>query len=482
MAEALLDDFDFILAFDATDDFEEDINFEGRVETSEEANSTDLEPKRFEQVSFDELVDVCSRLCEENLNIPGESFVAMKVLEAIKTAPQSVSSLLESIRSAFRSFYQVKLKKKQERMIRIERNFLNRESKERADIKKKWDEMISCCKIQPDKHSNTILEHILIHFWTVRGKTSTKPVVIRTTSGGTSDESELMAIRYHGGWAVKRARDLIKASDTLVLKQSTSDNKEVIVDSQKALELIKTIGTDEKIQDQYTFVINNVTPFFVLLHDFTDNFFSVSAINEQSIIDCLKAMSVNKNLRDVWGNMCKEYPIEVQVAVLQRICSMFLKSKQQIAREKLNLKPQKGSVALRQEVKKPKGKKHAVSKQKQAISADETPAIIVKLRENLTQPETVSQCLEEIGQAFDAQKLLENLTGKQLTKLLKAFGKPSFDGKGKSKQISMLLPVIKSSSPLNIPHPDKVYIIKNADGCHLKTLSSFFCNKTFFIF
>ena len=38
----------------------------------------------------------------------------------------------------------------------------------------------------------------------------------------------------------------------------------------------------------------------------------------------------------------EKFPIEVQVAVLQRVPTMFLKSKQSIIREKLDLKPQKG--------------------------------------------------------------------------------------------------------------------------------------------
>ena len=41
----------------------------------------------------------------------------------------------------------------------------------------------------------------------------------------------------------------------------------------------------------------------------------------------------------------------MQVAVLQRVPTMFLKSKQSIIREKLDLKPQKGSLSLRQDLK-----------------------------------------------------------------------------------------------------------------------------------
>ena len=42
---------------------------------------------------------------------------------------------------------------------------------------------------------------------------------------------------------------------------------------------------------------------------------------------------------------------EVQVAVLKRVPTMFFKSKQSIIRENLDLKRQKGSLSLRQDLK-----------------------------------------------------------------------------------------------------------------------------------
>ena len=82
----------------------------------------------------------------------------------------------------------------------------------------------------------------------------------------------------------------------------------------------------------------------VILHDFTENYVTPATLNEQSVIECLKNMSESKTLRNAWKaiSTIKNFSEEVQVAVLERICTMFLKSKQQIIREKLNLKPQKG--------------------------------------------------------------------------------------------------------------------------------------------
>jgi hypothetical protein len=231
-----------------------------------------------------------------------------------------------------------------------------------------------------------------------------------------------------------------------------SDSNNVFVDPKKALELIETLGTDEKRGDKYLFVLHpEVTNFFVLLHDFTDSYFSVSSFDDQVIINCWKNMSINVKLRLAWETICKNaFPLAVQISVLQRISTMFLKSKQQIIREKLNLKPQKRSVALRQDIKKPKKKKSKQTEIPSSISGNQTPDVIFRVQKNFGNPEIVAECLREIGMTVDPQFYLNHLTRKQLTKLLKRLGKPALNGKGKAKQIAVLLPVIVNDTQLNI--------------------------------
>ena len=54
----------------------------------------------------------------------------------------------------------------------------------------------------------------------------------------------------------------------------------------------------------------------------------------------LVAMASSCKLREAWEAIFqRKFPIEVQVAVLKRVPTMFLKSKQRIIREKLDLKP-----------------------------------------------------------------------------------------------------------------------------------------------
>lgn len=100
------------------------------------------------------------------------------------------------------------------------------------------------------------------------------------TARSKPDASELEAIKYHPGWAIKRARDVIKVScetsNTLVLQRSSTDESEVHVNPQSAMALIHSLGQDEKITntDMYHFIVSEeVVPFFVLLHDFTDEYF-----------------------------------------------------------------------------------------------------------------------------------------------------------------------------------------------------------------
>ena len=57
----------------------------------------------------------------------------------------------------------------------------------------------------------------------------------------------------------------------------------------------------------------------------------------------MKAMASSCKLQEAReGIFQRKFPMEVQLAVLQRVPTMFLKSKQSIVRENLDLKPQKG--------------------------------------------------------------------------------------------------------------------------------------------
>ena len=72
-------------------------------------------------------------------------------------------------------------------------------------------------------------------------------------------------------------------------------------------------------------------------------------------------MSTNKELRGRWNELTPNSDMRTSVVVLQRIVTFFMKSKQQICREKEGLKPNKNSVALRQKIRRPNKKCSTIS-------------------------------------------------------------------------------------------------------------------------
>ena len=105
--------------------------------------------------------------------------------------------------------------------------------------------------------------------------------------------------------------------------------------------------------------------------------------------------------------------------MLQSVPTIFVKSKQQNIREKLDLKPQKGSLSLRQDLKSKTSKKSTSTKSES--EATKTPLTLKKLVKHFEDPEITVRCLVEISKGNDPEGDSNHLTGKHLTKLLKAF-------------------------------------------------------------
>ena len=178
------------------------------------------------------------------------------------------------------------------------------------------------------------------------------------------------------------------------------------------------------------------------------------------VANCLQHLSTDQGLRDDWFSVVSignGFQKPVEVFVLEKICLMFVKSKQQMGREKLLLKPRKGSVALREELKGKIGKASgSTAKQTtstETVAAKIVPSVIVKLRDNFESPGNVTCCLREILQQPSKREILLSLSGKELTKLLLALGQTGLDGKKKTSQIEILL---SSSHECIIKYPDKV--------------------------
>jgi len=153
------------------------------------------------------------------------------------------------------------------------------------------------------------------------------------------------------------------------------------------------------------------------------------------------------------------FPKPVEVFVFREDMFNVCEVKQQIVREKLLLKPKKGSVALREELKGKIGKARGTTAKQttstETVAAKMVPSVVLKLCDNLESPENVTSCLREILQQPSSKgDILLSWSGKELTKLLLALGQPGLDGKKKSRQFEILS---SSSHDCIIKYPDKVY-------------------------
>ena len=148
------------------------------------------------------------------------------------------------------------------------------------------------------------------------------------------------------------------------------------------------------------------------------------------LIDCLEKLSKNKELREKWSCIIPVSDTPLAVVLLQRTATFLLKSKQQILREKVGLKQNKSSMAIRQQLK----KKYQPPKRLNTKEIDESGNI------------TSDQFLHKLSvfPNFKQEEILSLFNGKELAKILKSVGKPSFLGKKKEKQIETFIGAMKT--------------------------------------
>jgi hypothetical protein len=347
-------------------------------------------------------------------------------------------------------------------------------------VKQSWEKFISdpdqsvevqveICPVSLD----VLLQQILQHFWFTRsnryghgiGTEDTNPSNVDCASASTSINDEDLSedndsIRDHAGWAIKRARDVIfKGQHELPAKESVGEESQVIYASKSdALSIISLLGEDRKQPDESNrfYVYEHVVPFFIFLHIFVENLLSpINIVREKGNIlkYCLDQMSVNKELRDRWNELTPNSDMRASVVVLHRVVTFFIKSKQQIFREKEGLKPNKKSVALRQQIRRPEQKCSAVSP-----GPTQTNEHVETLRRNFTSSglNVFLVHLQTLAQS-EQEHTLKNLQGKEIAKILKALGQPAFMGKRKEKQINTLLGAVKGGL-VCAKFPDEVCI------------------------
>ena len=230
-------------------------------------------------------------------------------------------------------------------------------------IKWSWERLFANTASQGshyDQVSEKLLQQILQYFWS---SSSNSSITVEspekegemTTDLSAYDECDFTNIKGHACWVVKRTREtLAQGGNKIPAKASVADSTILYGNKVEALEIVSALGKDVKQADgKFRFTVHdNVVPFFVYLHNLVEKLINANAIALQKgniLIDCLDKMARNKELREKWDHLSSKSDA-TSVIVLQRIVAFFIKSKQQILREKKGLKPQKSSMAIRQQL------------------------------------------------------------------------------------------------------------------------------------
>ena len=192
-----------------------------------------------------------------------------------------------------------------------------------------------------------------------------------------------------------------------------------------------------KQQDgKFRFIIHeNIVPFFVFLHNLVESLIDLRnlALEKGNILtSCLEKLSKSKELRDKWNGITSTTPNAASVFVLQNIVMFFVKSKQQIIREQRGLKPNKKSMAIRQQL------KHS---SRHTSKTNHTSKETLQLRSENLSNVNIANFMETLSTYSNSvqEKILGELTGRELSTVLKSFGKPSLVGKKKVDKLDCCL-------------------------------------------
>ena len=393
-----------------------------------------------------------------------------------KNSTEIVRNFLKEISNSFYKCYQLvqHVKCPNKKALVLERNFASLSSHS-PSIEKEWGEILSSCGWEMSPNGCIVLNYILQHLWSclLLNKSSGLPAESLSHNDSSTESStsttteleniEIESIKEHGGWVIKRVRDMIQNGPSIqTIQVSKNSEASCEVSKKKLLDLIKTLGKDVLMQPgKFLFVINeDLLPLFYYLHESLEKIVKAS-LEEDANKDILKhgleILSTDKTLRGLWCNITgnsEDQQIKAScVLVLQRIAVMFVKSKQQIIREQLQLKPKKQSSSLRQSLKKVSNKKKVSSSK----SKDESDDIVVVLRKNMTIPARVTEFLNIVfANPETAPSILNALHGKELCIILRSLGLPGLNGKGKKRQINSLLTHHSQGKEWHILFPDKV--------------------------
>ena len=292
-------------------------------------------------------------------------------------------------------------------------------------------------------------------------------VVDDTNLKGTQDKLGDDAIMYHGGWAFRQARDeIMKRPDVIPIRDTLDSETYTEVQKSKVLALIKSLEKDKTSEDGkfYFYPEQDLLAVFKSLHVKSSTLLkaNIEQADSKAVIECLKALSINIQLRNLWGGIVDKLHPETtntseSCVLLMHVTTMFVKSKQQRIREQLDIKSDKKSKSHSEAISKGK-KSNKHEQQKPNDQQAKEPQIISEVHTVFKQPEQLFDKLVYIANMDNAKEVLHFLDGKLLTRILKALSKPGLNKKAKSKQVDSLLLALKQTPKATyFRFPEKLY-------------------------
>lgn len=411
-----------------------------------------------------------------------EQAIAQELLNSSGKNMEAVCDFLKVVSKSFSDCYKnvERINCPKNKVIQLERNFASVTTS--AILCESWSSLLRVSGLETtSKSCSVVLDHILQHFWSClvlckpKGLSHTTvendAECLATTSTALEDV-ELQAIKEHSGWVCKRVRDTFKSGpQTYQLKVSKRNNNCVEVPKQYIMDLVKCLG-EEKLNQPGKFLFiptSETVTFFVYLHTIVEQIVKVALqkyADKDILKHCLQVLSESSELREKWAKvLCgeeNEMLIAARILILQRIASMFVKSKQQIIREQLQLKAQQHSTSLRQSLKKTKSVKNTVEQlTEKELKKYEFVHIF---RQNPEDPNCVTMFLTEaFKNSVNAPDILSKLHGCELSRILKSLGLPGYAGKSKKKQVDTLIKYHEDGKAWTVAYPDKVCVIEFDD-------------------
>ena len=338
-----------------------------------------------------------------------------------------------------------------------ERNFT--EFRIACESSEAWLGVLDACNVAQCIAASCCLQHILQHLWTRAVHSNGGLDEPRASSANTSNSNddnddddddanddilEDAGLLNHAGWCIKRARDDIKAMSSVVNVRLGADSSETIpVTKDIVYEMVESIGRDvDHGNDGYKFhVKEHFLPVFKMLHNKASIIIEhrIREHNKDAVQECFAKFARDNELRSLWrdclnleGTSALCYKA-ASLVILKSTVFYFLKSKQKALCKRIDVAPEKKSVALRQTLRRDKkGKK---------VKND-----IAKIKESFNNSKKLESLLSDLGQHEKVEETVKKFTGKELTFMLKAMGKPSYGGKGKSILIPKFINAITSGN------------------------------------